>query len=82
MSDSIEKLISNIVDSILPDEFSLKKQFYLTQSLLALVRTAHLAGYKQGCYETTKEFNRLFQAHDAMDPETLAAVVIRGTKTH
>jgi len=82
MSDSIEKLISDIVDSIFPDELSLQKQFYLTQSLLALARSAHSAGYRLGCHETTKEFNRLFQSSSAMDGEALAAFVIRMTKMH
>ena len=78
--DNVEKIVNDIVAAICPDEFSLKKQFFLTQSLLALARTAHTAGYKLGCQEATNEINRLFKLSDAMDGEALTKAVMELNK--
>ena len=74
--DNVEKIVNDIVEAIYPEEFSVKKQFFLTQSLLALARTAHTAGYKLGFQEATKEINRLFKLSDVIDGEALTKAVI------
>lgn len=75
MSDSIEKLVSDLVDSLLLEDFSVQKQFYLTQSLLALTRAAHTSGYKQGCRDTARKFESINTSATKFTAEEFTAYV-------
>lgn len=76
MTESIEKLISDIVDALPEGDLSVQKRFFLTQSLFALARTAHSAGHKQGCRETINEINRQLDNKSALEVDQFLELII------
>jgi len=82
MSDSYEKVINDIVDATLTEDFTLQEQFYLTQSLLALARMAHTTGYDLGCRDTLKKITGAFDSTNALDADAIAELAMRSARPH
>lgn len=62
MNDSVEQIISDVVDALAFDILSMQKKYFLTQSLLLLAHTAKRDGHRQGCQETIAEIHRQLDA--------------------
>ena len=58
MNNTVNKIISDVVDSLAFDNLTAQKKYFLTQSLLLLAHIASLEGQKQGCQDTILEINR------------------------